>query len=464
MIKLNPRIFREYDIRGDVGTDLTEDFAYLLGRAYGTLARENKKNKIAIGHDCRLSSPGYAAALCRGLNDEGLDALNIGVCPTPLSYYATFQHGCGGSIQVTGSHNPPEMNGFKICLGSITLSGADIQDLLQRMTRLNGSQPTPSAKGTTEIHSITEDYINFVVDNCKTHLGDRKLKVVVDAGNGVGGLTGPKILRALGVEVIELYCEPDGRFPNHHPDPTVLENIEELRQTVVNSGADIGIGWDGDADRIGAVDEKGDVLWGDMLLLLYGRSILEEKPGATVIGDVKCSSLLFDDIRKRGGNAIMWKTGHSLIKGKLRETSGDIAGEMSGHIFFKHRYFGFDDAIYASVRLIELLSKTSSKASELLADLPKMVSTPEMRVDCEEEIKFKISKTAQEAFPEYKVDTTDGVRVQFQDGWGLIRASNTQPVLVLRFEATTEAKLNEYKDIVMGRLSEITQRLKLSPK
>lgn len=454
-MKLNPKVFREYDIRGTVDLDLSTDFAYLLGRAYATLALENNKNNIAVGYDCRLSSPSYAEALCKGLADEGISSTNIGMGPTPLVYYATCTHDFGGGIQITGSHNPSDMNGFKICLGNVTLAGQEIQDLRIRCEKLWGTQPTATSKGKIAKMSLLDEYTSYVVENCRSQMGKRKIKVVVDAGNGVGGIVGPKILRELGCEVIELFCEPDGNFPNHHPDPTVMENLEALIHKVKETEADIGIGWDGDADRIGAVDEKGEVIFGDMLLLIYGRKILESKPGATIVGDVKCSALLFEDLKKRGANALMWKTGHSLIKSKLRETQGDLGGEMSGHIFFKHRYFGFDDAVYSSARLVEILSNTDKKASELLADLPKMVSTPEIRVECDEEIKFQIAEKAKSAFRNYKIDTTDGVRIQFDEGWGLIRASNTQPVLVLRFEAKNRDLLDEYQTIVMRQLEEL---------
>jgi len=313
--------------------------------------------------------------------------------------------------------------------------------------------------GTIVRKDILDDYTKALIENVKPFIGKRKLKVVCDAGNGVGGMTGPQVLRALGCEVIELFCEPDGNFPNHHPDPTVLENIETLIKTVKSTNADIGIGWDGDADRIGAVDEKGNVIFGDMLVLLFGRAILEKEPGATIIGDVKCSSLLFDDIRARGGNAVMWKTGHSLVKAKLKETGGALAGEMSGHIFFKNRFFGFDDAIYASARLVEILSNTDKKASQLLSDLPTMYSTPEIRFDCPEEIKFKVPEVAKKAFTAFPVDTTDGARIRFEHGWGLIRASNTQPVLVMRFEATSPELLSEYQNKVTSVLHEIISTL-----
>jgi phosphomannomutase/phosphoglucomutase len=457
-MQINPVIFREYDIRGTVGKELSDEFARLLGRAYGTLAKEHKLNRIGVGHDCRLSSPDYARSLAEGLADEGLDVVLTGMGPTPQLYYSVFAHDLGGGIQVTGSHNPPDMNGFKILLGKQTLSGADIQDLKARCERVLNTPPATKRGSISELE-VRQSYINTLIENCKPHIGPRKLKVVVDAGNGVGGLVGPALLKGLGVELIELYCEPDGRFPNHHPDPTELKNIKDLIKAVKEHKADFGIGWDGDADRIGVVDEKGDVIFGDMLLLIYGRAILAEKPGATIIGDVKCSSRLFDDLAKRGANAIMWKTGHSLIKGKLKESNGDLGGEMSGHIFFKHRFYGFDDALYSSARLVEIMSKTSGPISSLLADLKPMVSTPEERVDCPEAIKFKIAQAAQAAFKEFKVDTIDGVRITFDRGWGLVRASNTQPVLVMRFEAETPELLESYKKTVVDRIEAIKASL-----
>lgn len=457
-MQINPVIFREYDIRGSVGEELSDEFARLLGRAYATLANETGLNRIGIGYDCRLSSPGYAQALAEGLADGGLDVVITGMGPTPQLYHAVFAHDLGGGIQVTGSHNPPHMNGFKILLGKQTLSGAQIQNLKTRCERVLSQQPVGN-RGKITTLDVRESYIKALIDNVKPYMGSRPLKIVVDAGNGVGGLVGPAVLRGLGVEVIELFCEPDGRFPNHHPDPTELKNIKDLIAAVKAHQADFGIGWDGDADRIGVVDEHGEPVFGDMLLLIYGRSILAERPGATIIGDVKCSSQLFDDLRSRGANAIMWKTGHSLIKSKLKETEGDLAGEMSGHIFFKHRYHGFDDALYSSARLVEIMSKHTGPLSSLLAGLKPMFSTPELRVDCSESIKFKIAGLAQEAFKEFKVETIDGVRVTFDKGWGLVRASNTQPVLVMRFEAESAELLESYKKTVIDRIETIKSSL-----
>jgi phosphomannomutase / phosphoglucomutase len=459
-MKLPKSIFREYDIRGVVGTELTDDFAYVLGRAYGSLARDTQHNTIAIGYDCRLSSPGFAESLAKGMSAEGIDSTIIGMGPTPQAYWAVFNKNFGGCIQVTGSHNPPDMNGFKICLGKETLSGDQIQDLYNRALKVIDTDPANTPGKTTSI-SVIDEYIADLVAKVKPFIGTRKIKVVVDAGNGVSGMVGPEVLRQLGAEVIELYCEPDGNFPNHHPDPTVLENIEELREAVVKHKADFGIGWDGDGDRIGAVDEKGGVIFGDMLLLLYARSILAEEKGASIICDVKCSSLLMDDIASHGGNPIMWKTGHSLVKKKLKETGAALAGEMSGHIFFKHRFYGFDDAQYCSARLLELVSNTEKPVSALLADLPQMVSTPEIRIDCPEDLKFQVAEAAQKAFPNNKTLTIDGVRVEFEKGWGLVRASNTQPVLVMRFEAQSQELLETYRtkvvDVIEGIKASLAQ-------
>jgi len=428
-MQINPLVFREYDIRGTVDVDLSEDFAYLLGRAYASLAREQNKNNIAIGRDCRLSSEAYAAALAQGITDGGIDVCLTGMGPTPQVYFALFEKNLGGAIQVTGSHNPSNMNGFKLCLGTHTLSGPDIQDLKDRVFKEDKKpKGAQGKKGALTELAIRDTYVASLIKNAKGHLGARKLKIVVDAGNGVG-------------------------------DPTVLENIVDLQNKVIETKADFGIGWDGDADRIGVVDERGQVIFGDMLIYIYGRDILRTSPGATIIGDVKCSSRLFDGLRALGGNAVMWKTGHSLIKGKLKELNGELAGEMSGHIFFKHRYFGFDDAIYASVRFAEIMTHFKGKASELLAEVPPMIATPELRIDCPENIKFKIPELAKKAFSEFKVETIDGVRVTFEKGWGLVRASNTQPVLVMRFEATDQEHLDKYQALVTERIEAIKQQL-----
>ncbi|WKZ58003.1 MAG: phosphomannomutase/phosphoglucomutase [Bdellovibrionota bacterium] len=452
-------VFREYDIRGLVGEELTNDFAMLLGRAYGELAKESNRRTIAVGWDCRPSSESFAHALAEGISSEGLDVTLTGMGPTPQLYFSIFQRSLDGGIQVTGSHNPSNMNGFKMCLGTITLSAEQIRDLGNRMKRLSELLPAKGPKGHVAMHDIRQEYIDYLIANSRGHMSGRPLRVVVDAGNGVGGLVGPKVLKALGCQVDELFCEPDGRFPNHHPDPSVPSNLKTLIDRVRSTKADAGIAWDGDADRIGVVDEKGSIIYGDMLLLIYARALLKEQPGATVIADVKCSSRLFDDIKKHGGNPIMWKTGHSLIKGKLRESNGALAGEMSGHIFFKHRFFGFDDALYATCRFVEILSASSQPCSQLLGDLAPSYSTPELRVDCPEHLKFKIAEGAQTLFPEFQVSTIDGVRIEFEKGWGLVRASNTQPVLVMRFEAESLELLESYQTLVSQRIEALRAKL-----
>ena len=465
-MQVSPVIFREYDIRGTVGTELTPDFAYALGRAYADLALSllnpsgtSGRIRIGVGYDCRLTSAEYAHALTNGLTDGGCDSVRTGMGPTPQLYYAIHALHLDGGIQVTGSHNPPDMNGFKLCLGTESLFGKMIQELRTRIESDIEQQPV-AKKGVLLETPIRDRYIMDITSRAKPFFGERRLRVVVDAGNGVGGLVGPRALRSLGVEVLELYCEPDGNFPNHHPDPTVLENIRDLQRAVVEQGADFGIGWDGDADRIGVIDEKGEPIFADLITLLFARDILERQPGATIIGDVKCSSRVFDDIASRGGNPIMWKTGHSLIKHKLKETDAALAGEMSGHIAFGERWYGFDDALYSSVRLAELMSRTAAPLSTILGDLPPAVSTPEIRVDCPEEAKFVIPERLADRFTDYPVDRTDGVRVTFPKGWALVRASNTQSILVLRFEAETEELLQQYQDIVNQELNSVREQFR----
>lgn len=458
-------IFREYDIRGVVGSDFDADFARVLGQAFAARVRaahsvsDDKQAaglKVAVGYDCRLSGDSLRRALEDGLAAGGVSVVDSGMGPTPQLYFTVVTGKLAGGIQVTGSHNPADQNGFKMMVGMKTLSGADIRELRDAVFALRDSAPKQaSLRGTIEEMDGRTPYIEELIRRSKPHMGPRKVRVVVDGGNGVGGLVGPAVLRGLGCDVIELYTEPDGRFPNHHPDPTVLENIEELRKRVVAEKADLGIAWDGDADRIGVVDEKGNPIWGDMLLILYGRQLIKEVKEPTVIGDVKCSELMFSDLRARGAKTVIAKTGHSLIKAKLKELHAELAGEMSGHIFFAHRYFGFDDALHASARLVEIVSASDAPVSSHLADLPPMVSTPEIRVDCPEEVKFEVASRAQQSFPEYDVNTLDGVRIKFPHGWGLVRASNTQPVLVMRFEAESERHLQEYRQIVEDRIAKL---------
>jgi phosphomannomutase/phosphoglucomutase len=450
---VNPVVFREYDIRGVAGTDLTEETVGLVARALGTQVRAAGGSRVVVGRDVRLSGPAFHRAALEGLTATGCDVVDLGVVPTPLTYFAAQTLDVHGLCMITGSHNPPEYNGLKIGVGKTTLYGEAIQEILRQVQR--GQFASGAGKVTT--HDIVTPYQDYVARNLQP--GPRRLKVVVDAGNGTGGIAVP-IFERLGFTVVPLFLEPDGRFPNHHPDPTVEKNLEHLKAKVLETGADLGIAYDGDSDRVGAVDEKGQVLWGDQLMILFSRAILAERPGAAIVGEVKCSFTLYDDIARHGGRAIMWKAGHSLIKAKMKEEHAELAGEMSGHIFFGHRWLGFDDGIYASGRLLELLSRTAAPMSTLLADVPKTFSTPELRVDCPEDKKFELVRRAQAWFAaRYQAITVDGVRVVFPDGWGLVRASNTQPILVLRFEATTEARLGEIRRLVEDQVARLLSEL-----
>jgi phosphomannomutase/phosphoglucomutase len=436
---MNPEVFREYDVRGVVGRDLTDEFVYLLGRAIGSYAARRGLKNIVLGRDCRLSSESYQNAVGKGIQAAGIDVINIGLCATPMLYFAIHHFKTDGGVMVTGSHNPPDFNGFKICIGPDTIYGKQIQEL----RRIIESESWTTGDGKYESRGIAGEYEDYLFGNVKIKPG---LKIVLDGGNGMGGMPALMILKRFGCKVTDIYCNPDGLFPNHFPDPTVPENIQELIKRVLEEKADIGIAYDGDADRIGVVTDRGDVLWGDELLLLFSRFMLKDNPGATIIGEVKCSYKLYDDIVKHGGRAIMWKAGHSLIKSKMKEEKALLAGEMSGHIFFADRYFGFDDAIYASLRLLEILSESGMKLSELLADVPKSFSTPEIRVDCPDKIKFGVVESVRDHYRKtHEIIAIDGVRVNFSGGWGLLRSSNTQPVLVLRFEASTQKRLEEIR-------------------
>ncbi|MCD6319523.1 MAG: phosphomannomutase/phosphoglucomutase [Candidatus Desulfofervidaceae bacterium] len=453
-IQVNPFIFREYDVRGLVDRDLTPEVVEHLGKAYGTYVRRHGYKQVVVGRDGRLSSPQLKEALIKGILSTGCNVTDIGMCPTPVVYFSIFHLDKEGGIAVTGSHNPPEYNGFKICVGKETIFGKQIQHLRQ----LIEEQDYETGTGKYDSYDIIPDYIAFMKDNIKIQ---GKHKLALDAGNGVAGLVAPKIFAEMRCEITPLYCEVDGNFPHHGADPTVVANMQDLITTVKKENLELGFAYDGDGDRLGVVDEKGNILWGDQLLVIFSRDILKEHPGAKIIGEVKCSQLLFDDIAKHGGQPIMWKVGHSLIKSKLKEEKALLAGEMSGHIFFADRYFGFDDGIYASLRFLEIVDKTGKKPSELIADLPKTYSTPEIRTECPDEIKFEVVKKAQSYFPKhYNTVTIDGVRIIFEDGWALIRASNTQPVLVLRFEATSEERLEEIRNIVEEKLEEFIAEVK----
>lgn len=452
---MNPRVFREYDIRGVAERDFPDDFVRSLGRAIGTMIRRSAKAErptMAVGRDCRLTSPRLFAALVDGITAAGVDVIDIGVVPTPVLYFAPAHWRLDGGVIITGSHNPPEDNGFKILRGTSSLHGDEIQGLRRAVETQDFDQ---GERGTVTERDVVTPYLEYAVSQLR--LGQRRFKVVVDAGNGAGGPTAVALYRKLGLDVVPLYCEMDGRFPNHHPDPAVEANVAELRARVLSEGAELGIALDGDADRIGAIDGKGRILWGDQLMILFGRAILEEQPGATFIGEVKCSQALFDELKKAGGNPIMWKVGHSLIKAKIKETGALLGGEMSGHIFFAHRYLGYDDAIYAGARLIEIVTRTQRSLADLYDTLPVMVNTPEIRVDCPDDIKFQVVARATErlrARPDVQgVIDVDGARASFGDGWGLVRASNTQPALVVRCEAVSTERLAHIRATIEAELA-----------
>ncbi|MEK6654247.1 MAG: phosphomannomutase/phosphoglucomutase, partial [Thermodesulfobacteriota bacterium] len=448
---INPVVFREFDVRGIVDKVLTPDFVYHLGRAIGTYAFRQGVRKMTLGRDCRLSSETYHEAVGRGIMSAGIDIIDVGLCATPMLYFSIRHLQADGGVMVTGSHNPPDFNGFKICIGPDTIYGEEIQQL-RRI--IENETFCGNGAGNLRQADISGAYEDYLFQNVVIHEG---MKVAVDGGNGVGGFFALPLLKRFGCRVADIYCDPDGRFPHHFPDPTIPENLRELIRIVQDEKADVGIAYDGDADRIGVITDRGVILWGDELLLLFSRFILKSNPGATIIGEVKCSQKLYDDIAKNGGKAIMWKAGHSLIKGKMKEEKALLAGEMSGHIFFADRYFGYDDAIYATVRLLEILSESGKRLSDLLADVPKTFATPEIRVDCPDRIKFRVVEAVRDHFRKtHDIIAIDGVRVSFGDGWGLLRASNTQPVLVLRFEAATEERLasirKEIEEVLKGIL------------
>ena len=448
---LKPTIFREYDIRGIAETELASPDIADLGRALGTHILRRSGSRINLGRDCRLSSPRLHDALLDGLQSTGCEVTDIGVVPTPLLYFSAVHLEADGAVMITGSHNPSEFNGFKTVCGADSLHGETIQDIRRMIDARD------FATGHGMHHSM--DVIPAYLDELSPQFHfDRRIKVVLDAGNGTAGPVIHQLLKRLNVEVTELFFEMDGHFPNHHPDPTVPENLKHLREAVLAQKADMGIAFDGDSDRIGAVDENGEVIYGDLLLLIYGREILTRKPGATFIGEVKCSQLLYDELKRLGGNPIMYKTGHSLIKAKMKQEHAELAGEMSGHMFFADRYFGYDDALYAACRLIEIVAKSGKPLSAQLAGLPKLMSTPEIRVDCPDETKFAVVARVAEQFRKtHDVIDVDGVRVLFGEGWGLLRASNTQPVLVMRFEAANAALLASYQAEVEAALAQAKQ-------
>jgi phosphomannomutase / phosphoglucomutase len=447
---MNPQVFREYDIRGVVENDFDDDFIINLGRAYATILIEAGKHSITLGRDCRLSSDALRDRLLEGLLPAGIDVVDIGVVPTPLLYFSVLHWKMDGGAMITGSHNAAEYNGFKLGVGPTTIFGEEIQRV-RKIIEASAFKTTGS-KGTLSARPVIPDYNEFIKANITLRSG---MKVAVDAGNGCGGAVAVPLMRAMGIVPVELYIEMDGTFPHHHPDPTVEENMRDLQAAVSKNAAQVGIAYDGDADRIGAVDENGRIVWGDELLVVYSRAILKERPGAAIIGDVKCSRRLYEDVARNGGRPIMWKTGHSLIKSKLRQENAALAGEMSGHMFFNDRYYGFDDAIYSSFRLLEILGREGRGLGALLADLPQTCFTPEIRLDCPDDRKFEVVRRAADYFrANYETIDLDGARVNFPGGWGLVRASNTQPALVMRFEANDEQTLAQIRGIFERKLTE----------
>ena len=440
-------IFRAYDIRGVVGQSLSADVARAIGQAIGSLMHEKGLKDIVVGRDGRLSGPELAGALIDGLRDSGRNVLDIGLAPTPLVYFAAAQNGNGSCVAVTGSHNPPDYNGFKIVVGGETLSGDTIADLYQRI--VGGRLHRAPQPGTLDSRDVAPDYVLRVASDIQ--LG-RPLKVVVDAGNGAAGELGPKVLEAIGADVVPLYCEIDGHFPNHHPDPSEPHNLADLRQVVEAEGADLGIAFDGDGDRLGVITPNGANIFPDRLLMLFAADVLERQPGAVIVYDVKCSGALMPFILRHGGSPLMWKTGHSLIKAKMRETEAELAGEMSGHFFFKERWYGFDDGIYSAARLLEILAARDEDADTVFEEIPDGISTPELKISVDDPHAFIQRFVAEGDFEGARSVTIDGLRADWADGWGLVRASNTTPILVLRFEANDDAAMARIQDAFRTRL------------
>jgi len=437
---LRREIFRQYDVRGIVGRDLTTDVARALGGAYAAYlaGRGVTRGAVAVGRDNRPSGQALRDGLVDGLTSGGFDVVDVGIVPTPLLYWATHHEDVVGGIQITGSHNPPEYNGFKLGITGGSLHGTEIQ----RLYELAAAGDFPTGQGSVREVAVIDRYIDDVVARVGTL--SRPLRVVADYGNGAGALVGPQLLERLGAQVTHLFAESDGTFPNHHPDPTVVENLQDVVAAVRREGADLGVAFDGDADRIGLIDDRGEIVWGDHLLILYARDVLARTgQGQPIIFDVKCSQALPHAVEAAGGTAVMWKTGHSLIKDKMKELHAPIAGEMSGHMFFTEGFYGHDDALYGAARLLRIVADANASVSQLLADVPKFVSTPELRVDVPEERKFALVEAAVRHFRRtHDVVEVDGARVLFGDGWGLIRASNTQPILVTRYEALTPERLS----------------------
>lgn len=453
---ISPQIFRAYDIRGIVDENLTPDVVYTIGLAIGSEALKRGQKKLVIARDGRLSGPVLLAALTEGLLDSGCDLIDIGMVPTPVLYFATFYLQTNSGLMLTGSHNPANYNGIKTVLNSNTLAETDIQDLYQRILQRNFS----SGRGVLEKQDISQAYIERITKDI--HI-ERPLKIVIDSGNGVTGNIAPTLYRRLGCQVVELFCEIDGHFPNHHPDPGEEKNLKDLRTAVLAHQADLGLAFDGDGDRLGVITDKGHIIWPDRQMMLFARDVLSRLPGSTIVFDVKCSRHLPEVIQAAGGQPLMWKTGHSLLKAKMKEESSPLAGEMSGHIFFKERWYGFDDGTYAGARLLEIISRESSKVSDIFNQLPDSINTPELKVPLPEERKTAFMKQllATASFENAKITTIDGLRVDFSDGWGLARVSNTSPNLILRFEAKDETSLVRIKELFRDKLLAVDKELAL---
>lgn len=453
-VQVAAEMFRAYDIRGVVGKDLNPGIAALIGQAIGSVMQAQGLRDIVVGRDGRLSGPELTNGLIEGLRRAGCNVTDIGLAPTPVVYFGAYELRAGSCVAVTGSHNPPDYNGFKIVIGGETLSGAAITELHQRITE--GRLHTAASPGELEQRDISDAYIQRIADDVQL---DRPIKVVVDAGNGAAGEIAPRLLEAIGAEVVPLYCEIDGTFPNHHPDPSEPHNLGDLVQMVQRFDADIGVAFDGDADRLGVVTKEGAIVFPDRLLMLFAADVLQRNPGALVIYDVKCTGKLSDYVLRNGGSPLMWKTGHSLIKAKMRETDAELAGEMSGHFFFKERWYGFDDGIYAAARLLEILAQREETPSDVLGELPESVSTPEIKVPLDGDAHALVARFVERAqageespFEAARLSTIDGLRADFGDGWGLVRASNTTPILVLRFEADTAVALERIRALFRSEL------------
>ncbi len=456
-VPVDRSIFRAYDIRGVLGKTLDEGVARLIGQAVGSLMRERGLREIVVGRDGRLSGPALSAALIDGLRKAGCDVIDIGLAPTPLVYFATHHLNTGSGIAVTGSHNPPDYNGFKIMVGGDTLSGDAITDLYGRIAE---NRLVADGKGGLQQMNLAGDYISRVASDIQL---ERRMRVVIDCGNGVAGALAPDLLDAIGCEAEALYCDVDGNFPNHHPDPSEPHNLQDLITAVQRTNAELGLAFDGDGDRLGVVTRSGEIIYPDRLLMLFAQDVLSRNPGATVIYDVKCTGHLAGQILRHGGSPIMWKTGHSLIKAKMKETDAELAGEMSGHFFFKERWYGFDDGLYSAARLLEILAADEREPEEILAELPKGVSTPELKVQMQEGEHYAFIERfrAQARFDGAKIATIDGVRADWPDGWGLVRCSNTTPVLVLRFDADSQQVLERIQQAFREQLLAVDPALKL---